>query len=87
MRERELSEVMVPEEKHQTEEDRTEQNLKGHNFIMDWKCVMQEKIQSDSQVTTGWITMPFSETEQTRGRAGKHSSKQESMGSVPNDTA
>lgn len=44
MRERELSEVMVPEEKHQTEEDRTEQNLKGHNFIMDWKCVMQEKI-------------------------------------------
>lgn len=90
MRERELSEVMVTEEKHQTEEDGTQQNFRnkrGHNFIMDWKCAMQEKTQSDSQMSTGWITVPFSETEQTRGRAGKHSSKQKSMGSVPNDTA
>lgn len=48
---------------------------------------MKEKIQSDSQVATGQITMPFSVTEQTRGRAGKHRSKKKSMGSGPNDTA
>lgn len=43
MRERELSEVMVPEEKHQTEEDGTEQNFRNkRGTILSWIGVCYE---------------------------------------------